>query len=332
MTRTFVVGARQKNPGLRRRPEWEDGEEGIVAALDTSSGRSEVCFRYRSPAQLCPGEAPASLFKAASWDAGQLLLCTPTEVIRVDPRTWGVIESWTHPWMNDLHHVCRDGGVLRVVSTGLDGLLELDPGASEPRLHSALGGDPWQHFDRARDWRLVPTTKPHRSHPNFTFRTRHGTWLTRFVQRDAVCLDEPARRIDVEVGDPHDGHVVGERVWFTTTNGHVVEADPETAKVVAVHDLNAIEGKRQALGWCRGLLVEGDVAWVGFSRLRSTVWRENLGWLKRSLEGQPLRPTRVAAYDLSRRELLGEWDLAGCDLDAVYSVLRAPTGLDVHPT
>lgn len=322
-SRILVIGARQKEPGLRSRSEWHDGEEGIVVALDLATGRSEVCFRYRTPSHLSPSHDRAALFKAASWDRGHLLLCMPTEVIRVDPHTWSLIERWTHPWMNDLHHVVRCGDRLHVVSTGLDGLLEMDPDTLATRLRPALDEDPWQRFDPDRDWRLEPTTKPHRSHPNFVFRTPHGLWLTRFVQRDAICLDEPTRRIDLHVGHPHDGHVTGERVWFTTTNGHLVEADPDAAKVVSFLDLNAIEGTRDPLGWCRGLLVEDDVAWVGFSRLRATVWRENLRWVKRTLHGQSLRPTRVAAYDLALRKPIAEWNLEGCQLHAIYSVLSA---------
>jgi hypothetical protein len=324
--RILVVGTRQKDPGLRKRDEWHDGEEGVVAYLDPSTGRSEVCFRYRSPAHLCPSGASAGFLKAASWDQGSLLLCTATEVVRVDPRTWEVSERWTHRWMNDVHHAVRRGSALHVVSTGLDGLLELDTATSRARLRPALDEDLWTRFDPEQDWRRVATTKPHRSHPNFTFETRHGVWLTRFLQQDAICLDEPARRIAIEVGHPHDGHVVGDRVWFTTTNGHVVEADAETAKEVAVHDLNAIEGDGEPLGWCRGLLVQGSIAWVGVSRLRSTIWRDNLRWLKRGLEGHRLLPTRVVAYDLARREPLGQWEVESRQINAIYSILELPEG------
>jgi hypothetical protein len=268
------------------------------------------------------------LFKAGSWDGDRLLLCTGTEVLAVEPPSMRIAWHFSHPWMNDLHHVARVDGALCVVDTGLDALLRVDPGSGAVELRSALAEDPWARFDRGLDYRRVPTTKPHRAHPNFVFRTEHGPWLTRFVQRDAVCLDDPSRSIGIPAGHPHDGHVFADGVWFTTVNGHVVVADAASGRVVADHALDRIEAARQPLGWCRGLHREGDVVFVGFSRLRVTRWQETLLWLRRDVVGNlddwSSLPTRVVAYDLRAGRKLAEWDVEPCGIQAIFSLLPAP--------
>ena len=211
MARLLVIGARQKRPGLTKRPEWEDAEEGVVLSLDTETGRSEVCFRHRTPAHLRPGEASSSLFKAGSWDDdGMLLLCTSTEVLKVDPHHWRADEHWTHPWMNDVHHVSRGAARSTSSARASTGCSSSTPASRPPSCapHSTRTSGA-ASIRRATGAACRPRS-PDRAHPNFVFHTRHGTWLTRLVQCDAICLDDPARRIDIRVGNPHDGHAVGD--------------------------------------------------------------------------------------------------------------------------
>lgn len=326
MSCLFVSGGVQHPPTWRARAEWSFFAEARLLRLDPRSGECDVCLAYRSPPALCPADEPSFVFKAGSWDGGRLLLCTQTEVLFVDPEAMRITGLFTHPWLNDVHHVASFEERLYVVSTGLDGIVLFDPETDTVELRSAHDEDPWRRLDPGADYRRVSTTKPHRAHPNFVFRTREGVWLTRFQQRDAICLDKPGLRIDLAVGHPHDGVVHDDRIWFTTVNGHVIAADPSSGRVVQDHDLTAFERRDEPLGWCRGLCWEGEIVYVGFSRLRSTRWRENLAWLRRELGALPdfsRRPTRVAAYDLARRRKLAEWDLEPHGLSAVFSVLPA---------
>lgn len=321
MTSLVILGGRQRTVGLRMREEWRFFDEARVIGLDTATGETSVRMRHETPRELCPEIEPSFVFKAGSWDGSHLLLCTQTEVLTVDPAKMEIVERWSHPWLNDVHHVARLRGRLHVVSTGLDSLLVVDPRSGDVTLRPALDEDPWQRFDPKTDYRRVPTTKPHLSHPNFVFETRHGVWLTRLLQKDAVCLDDPGRRIDIGVGYPHDGHLFDDRVWFTTVNGHLVAADPESGRTVEHYDLNEIEGRGEPLGWCRGLHLEGDVAYVGLSRVRATRWRQHLSWIRPG--DLPSSPTRIVAYDLRRRLRLAEWEVESAGMSGIFSVLPA---------
>lgn len=132
----------------------------------------------------------------------------------------------------------------------------------------------------------------------------------------------------IEIEGAHDGHVAGNRLLFTTVNGHLVHFDVrEGARKVL--DLNSLTepGDDRPLGWCRGLLPVGDRhAWVGFTRIRYTKLRRNLSWLRhgfRETEHHRQRPTRIALYDLEEPALLQEIDLEEAGLGALFSVHRA---------
>ena len=164
---------------------------------------------------------------------------------------------------NDLHHVCFIDGDMHVVSTGLDCVVQHD-GVGEPKQwHHALGKDISSCFDLNKDWRQEATTKPHASHPNFCFNTPHGLWMTRFKQKDAVCVSEPERRIPIDVGNPHDGLVHGASVWFTTTNGHLVQSDPETCIVQNVYDMNQASKDGIPLDGVGGCISRGEPRTLG---------------------------------------------------------------------
>lgn len=47
-------------------------------------------------------------------------------------------------------------------------------------------------------------------------------------------------------------------------------ADPENGEVLEKHDLQSYDDELEPVGWCRGLHVEDGIAFVGFSRIRST--------------------------------------------------------------
>jgi hypothetical protein len=71
---------------------------------------------------------------------------------------------------------------------------------------------------------------------------------------------------------PHDGCLFGDRIYFTTVDGHIVIASRKTLKVEETVDLNQMSGPSgQVLGWCRGVLpLDERRLWVGFTRVRPT--------------------------------------------------------------
>jgi hypothetical protein len=91
-----------------------------------------------------------------------------------------------------------------------------------------------------------------------------------------------------------------------------------------VFDLNTIDNpENRVLGFCRALLPATEtLAWVGFTRLRPTRFREKLDWLRSSK--LDCKPTRIALYDLSASRCLREIELAAHGMDLIFSIVASP--------
>jgi hypothetical protein len=152
-----------------------------------------------------------------------------------------------------------------------------------------------------------------------------NVWATRFIQRDAVCLDHPRKRIDIGIGSPHDGLVCGEKIFFTTVDGHILTANRNSLPVNEVVNLNAMSTGSALLGWCRGLFpVDKTKLWVGFTRVRKTKFQENLLWVRNVFrEGMAEKPTHLALYDIASRSGLQEIDLEKYGMNVVFSIFQA---------
>jgi hypothetical protein len=328
---TFYVVGGQQRPDALSRPEWQRHQKALILRVEAPSpaspnGRCEPVFEYLTPAEARPeSDDFAVLFKAATLEAGVLHVCTATEVMALGLPSFERLSYLSLPSFNDLHHVRPTArGTLLVVSTGLDLVQELTPDGAVVREWSTLGGDPWARFERGRDYRKVESTKPHASHPNYVFEADDEVWVTRFEQKDAWCLTRPERSLPIDVERPHDGIVVGRRVYFTTVDGRVVVASLDGDRIERIVDLNRAAGSPLALGWCRGLALPSERhAVVGFSRLRPTKFRENVRWVKHrlGLASTPGNlPCRIACFDLQEERLLWEVDLEEHGLAAVFSV------------
>ena len=330
MTETlWVVGGEQRIQ-FSQPNEWSEYKKALVVRV--KDGRPERVLEYQSPPEHCPDELPSHVFKAATFDGDTAWLCTQTEVLVCDVPGFRIRRVISHPCFNDLHHV-KPGpdGTLFVAVTGLDAVAELSPEGEILGLTSVLGGSPWDRFSPDVDYRKVPTTKPHHSHPNHLFILDGRPWVTRFQQRDAVPLDGSLNgRGPFEVGIQgiHDGHVEGNRLFFTTVDGCIVGFDLATGEK-AVLDLKQIRkpDDDRPLGWCRGILPTGDdKVWVGFTRLRYTTLRRNLSWIRhgfRETEHHRAHPTRIALYDFRESALLRQIDLETAGMCAVFSIHQA---------
>lgn len=298
---------------------------GLVVEVDLTNGEVSQRAHYLSPPEVCAVEEnPSIVFKAGTLVGDRLYVCTQTELLIYAVPSFEQVGYVTLPRFNDVHHVRPTAhGTLMVANTGLDTVVEVSPDGEVRREWSVLGEDVWARFSQDVDYRRVATTKPHHAHPNFVFEVAGEYWVTRFIQRDAICLTRPGGRIPIEGAPNHDGEVLGHRVYFTSVDAHVVIADVETQRVERVIDLNAIGDSDRPLGWCRGLAVlDEDHVAVGFSRLRPTKFRENVRWLKHKLggSGMGLAPTRIAVFDLKHGKLCWERDLEPAGMNIVFSV------------
>lgn len=322
----LVVGGQQKQAFSVPQEEFTRFGQAVVARYGRD-GEGEIAFEYVTPPEARPEGREASIvFKSSSISGDRIHLCTQTELLCCRLPDFELLDRISLPMFNDLHHVVEShDGTLLVAVTGLDMVVRLARDGRVLEAWSALGGDPWERWSREEDYRKWLTTKPHASHPNFVFEYGEEVWVSRFEQKDAICLNVPGRRIDIAQERPHDGHVRGHRVYFTTVDGHVVIADLATTKVLDVVDLHACDPDSTHTGWARGLkIVDDDHVLVGFSTLRVTRFRENVRWIKHRFgmtENPAPSPTHVALYDLRRRRLISRQMLEAPRIDVIFSIL-----------
>jgi hypothetical protein len=321
----WIVGGKQRGvPHFAR--EWKLYQKALI--LKAQAGQVEPVLEYESPPEHCPDESPSIVFKAASIKGNRAYLCTQTEVLMCDFPSFAVQRIISLPCFNDVHHVAvASDGRLFVAVTGLDAVAELAPDGMLLRLVSVVGGSVWDRFSPTVDYRKVHTTKPHRAHPNFVFFLDGQPWVTRFEQSDAVPLDGKTNgRSRFALGDDrvHDGYVAGNEIYFTTVNGRVLRFDLKSGARECI-DLNRIGSsyRDRPLGWCRGILPLGEKAWIGFSRIRFTILRRNLDWVRRGFrhsDRQSPAPTRVAYYDINQRKLLHEIEVEEQGMNTIFSI------------
>jgi hypothetical protein len=319
----YIAGGRLRSTVFRKLEEWQSCEQALLIELDTVRNQSRSCIEYASPAEACPDELPAILFKSVTLEGNKLYTCTSTEVLVYELPTFRLLHYISLPCFNDLHHVApTPRGTLLVVVTGLDMVVEVTMTGSVVREWNVIGEDPWERFSPQTDYRKVPTTKPHKSHPNHVFQLDEEVWVTRFQQRDAISLTMPGRRIDIAVQRPHDGYIFGDKIYFTTVDGQVVIADKHSLQVEQTINLNQMSPQSgQVLGWCRGVLpLDERRLWVGFTRVRSTKFVENVAWIKNGYSNRH-KASHIALYDLERNTCEQEIELEPHGIGVVFSLL-----------
>ena len=327
--RLYVAGGQQRalRPMTAVGQDWYEYQKGVVVELDTATATAQTRLEYVSPPEAAEVDSPRILFKSGTLVGDTLYMCTQTEVVVYRVPSFERVSYVSLPMFNDVHHVVPtpDGNML-VANTGLDTVVEITHLGDVVHIWNVLGDDPWARFSKDTDYRLVKTTKPHLAHPNHLFYVGDEPWATRFEQRDAVSLVDPARRIPIGLERLHDGLVEDGRVYFTTVDGKIVVADLKTLEVVQVMDLTSAHPSDMLLGWARGLHIEWPYAWVGFSRIRPTKFRENLGWVLQGLKRD--FGTHVGCYDLRTGESLGQYNVEPHGVSAIFGIYAADAPSD----
>jgi hypothetical protein len=324
VTSLYVLGGEQRHPRSLGDvgKEWNGYRCGRIVQVDVATGSAVERAIYVSPREVCADEDPEILFQAGTLQGNRLYTCTGTEVLAYSLPEFERIRYISLPCFNDVHHVTPGpGDDLLVANAGLEMVMQLSPDGGVRRVWNVLGEDPWARFSRTTDYRKIGSTKPHRSHPNFVFRLGDEVWATRFQQGDAVSLTNPPRRIHVSTERIHDGLVHDGKIYFTTVHGKVVVANAASLAVEETIDLTRMHPEGLLLGWCRGILIDGDRLWVGFSRIRPTKVRENVTWVARGFRAT--YGTHIACYDLSRGVCLQDIDLESAGLNAVFGIFPA---------
>lgn len=336
MKKLYILGGRQRK-ALIKDPdkEWHWYEAALILELDTDSGAARTCLEYRTPPEARATDISSINFHSGALIDDILYTCTTTEVLIFRVPSFEQVGYISLPCFNDVHHVTpTSDGHLLVVSTGLDMVVKITPGGKTVAEWSVLDEAPFARFSREIDYRKVETTKPHISHPNFVFELDGDVWVTRFNQRDAVTLNGSRKRIEINVQKPHDGIVLGERILFTSVDGKIVIVNRHTLMAEEIVDLRQIQDRDgQVLpAWCRGLLpVDDRRIWVGFTRIRRTLFRENVRWIKTVFrEGTVVKPTHLALFDISAKRCLKEFDLEPYGLNTIFGIFPVPGQVTVR--
>ncbi len=340
MAHLYVLGGRQRKVGIKAptfQDEWYLYEAALILEVDTETGTARTCVEYETPREARAGEQRAGNFHSGALVGNTLYTCTMTEVLIYSVPEFQQIGYISLPFFNDLHHTtpAADGNLL-VVSTGLDMVFKITLQGDIVDEWCVVDEAPWSRFSRGVDYRRVVTTRPHQSHPNFAFELQGQVWVTRFEQGDAICLSESGKRIGLGVWRPHDGLACGERILFTGVEGRVVMVDRRTLEIEQTIDLRQIQdrGKEVLPAWCRGLLpVDEKTMWVGFTRIRQTLLRENVRWVKTVLhEGTVAKPTHIALFDIVNKQCLQEIDLEPYGMHTVFGIFPVNSTLSSRPT
>jgi hypothetical protein len=335
MEKLYVLGGKQRR-ALIKDPsqEWHWYETALILEVDTTSGKVRTCVEYKTPIEARASDSASINFHSGALVGDRLYTCTMTEVLIFKVPEFEQVGYVSMPCFNDLHHVVpTSDGNLFVVTTGLDMVVKVSPSGELLREWPVLQETPWSRFSRDTDYRKVETTKPHLSHPNFVFELDNEIWVTRFTQRDAISLNGSGHRIDIAVEKPHDGVLWKGYVVFTVVDGKVILANRRTLKVDRIIDLRRIQEHDQQIlpAWCRGVLpVDDQKMWVGFTRIRRTLFRENVRWAKQLLkEGTVMKPTHIALFDIETQECLKEFDLEPYGMNCIFGIFPAPMA---HPS
>jgi len=318
----YILGGHQKKSLVRADDAEHRFESAVIIRLDTETNHSEQVVVYKTMAEAKADHEASNLFASGTLHANKLYACTYTEVLILELPLFNRVGYISLPRFNAIHHVCpTQKGTLLIANTGLDMVVETTLEGTVLHEWNVLGDDPWKRFSKNVDYRKIASTKPHQSHPNFVFQLGDDVWVTRFHQRDAVCLTKPDQRIPLFIGRPHDGLLYRGMLYFTAVDGHLIEADPESLQLTSTWDLKALRGDARAvLGWCRGVaFVDSSRVWIGFTRIRKTSALENLNWIKHGFRALDC-PTHIALFDVAKNKFLKQIDLESRGVNILFSI------------
>ncbi len=262
-------------------------------------------------------------FRGSYISGKNVVTCNHSEILTIDIDSLSVTNRYTNKAFNDMHCVQEFNNETWVVSTGIDMAVKLNGDCNLGVF--PVNENATRKYVEGMDYRNI-STKPHVSHPNYLFATEEGVWATRFNERDAVLLTDLTKTIDVKIERPHDGVVRDNRVYFTTVNGLVVVSDVKSGKVVKVYDIRCRENTVN-VGWCRGLCVDGDYLYVGFTAIRETKNIKNLSYLTDAVhfmrdKFKDMYPARIVKFNIRKERIEDEMKFKASDIGVVFSILK----------
>lgn len=283
--------------------EYRDikGEIRLYNLNDNYSLELEKKISYRDPPsvvakgrrRLTGGHVNGDFFYATTF----------SQILRFNLKTYSTKTVYTSTNFNDLHGIHSNGHEYAVVNTGLDLVHILNSDFTEKRIIDIgrISGST-KRFSANIDYRTVPSTKPHVVHPNHCFWFENSWWTTRFVQQDAYCLDTRERWDFSSFGQPHDGLVTSQGVFFTTVTGYLLKVG-HNRQITSWH-IPTLTHKNH-LGWGRGVMVSGDKAFVSFTKIRKSI-SSMAKHATTAPKNTPPLDSRIVILDLKKGQVIKE--------------------------
>lgn len=311
-----------------KRDEWTMYKECALQIINWETGTLVKEVKYISPPDRI-AEDGSILFKAGTLDKNSFIVPTNTEILVYELPGLKIKKIYSHPTFNDLHHVTVHNDLFYICNTGLEIIQVMNDTGDIIADYNVGTTNTWERFSRDVDYRLVPTTKPRETHANFLFFLEEELWCTRYLHKDAICLGNKTKRIDLNIskGGPHDGLVQDDFIYFTLTDGYAVIVNKYNLRREEVIDLNKISDYKVLLGWCRGIEVVGNKAYVGFTAFRKSKYREYGLWIK---YGKKPLGSRVAEYNLHTKTLEKEVHVAQETGAAIFTIKHIPWSLGAN--
>ncbi|WP_260293759.1 hypothetical protein [Sedimenticola hydrogenitrophicus] len=331
MKNILITGALERSNGF----ELGDGKYygcAKLLKLNLESGAVTELLSVAEGNENFPNEHPNLQFTSAYVEKATLWLPMDTEIRKYNYPELKVLQTISHPCFQNIHSVTAIDGFLYATSTGLDTVAVLNKEEGNiVKLINAEGKSTWHRFLADTDYRQVHSTRPHECHPNYVFKANSKIWVTRCTQEDAICLDDFASVIDITGGSGiavHDGVVLDDKIFFTAVDGCIMIADANQKTVIETLEINKLTEFDGVRGWCRGLLIDDDILYIGFSRLRKTRAKGKLAWVKKLAKrnkNDVFTYASILAFDLKSGKIVADYPLPEESIHAIYSVINEPS-------
>jgi hypothetical protein len=313
----ITSGYQTREEAVLRLLDWETRE--TVRELTYTSPISTFLERLRREGVALPKNiTPKCKFNGGMVWKEHFYTCTFNEVVRISLRDWTIDRTFTRKTFNDLHHVYVDERGLYISIAGLDMVEHLDHEGRLLRIFPLVSTASCGTYPPGVDYRYLPDTQGRETHPNQVI-PWNGTLLVNCPVRQVVArLDNTP----VITGFPtmmHDGSPHGEYHYWTTVDGKILRAGADRLDLELVVNLSELYGKSEP-GWCRGLEVVGDLAFVGFTQFRKPSKRE---FIKYAVRGTKIHSSHLLCYDLKKRKVVEDYYFPQEDT-IVYGIYRYP--------
>lgn len=294
-----------------------------LVELDLLTGKFSTVLSKVQGGENYPTEHPNLQYTAGCVDGDIFWLPTDTEIYKYRLPGLSLEAVFSHPCFHNIHSVHAIDGDIIASSTGVDNVVVMNDQTGEiKRIINTQGKDPWHRFSPKVDYRLVHSTRPHDSHPNFVFKLGDDLWATRCTQEDAVNLSDVSQTIDLSIGGDlsvHDGVWWDDKLVFTRVDGALVVCDPIQRKVIEAFDPFG-GALNRPVGWCRGLHIDGDMFYIGYSKVRKTNLKSKIKFLTK-LNFKYSSGSLVVALNIKARKVKAVHTPPEGMIDAIYGIM-----------